>query len=89
MHIAYFWYNFRVQWYGSFPNSGGDTCSADLKGHTRDSTDKTRYRHFAYDSIHEIVYFCDLNPYKEGMFCYCSDRRNVENNGSPNVWNGK
>ena len=52
---------------------------------TRDSTSATKYRHFAYDSTHEIIYFCDLNPYKEGMFCYCSDRSDPEKN----VWNGK
>ena len=86
----------RVKWLGSHPPipTTGTICSHaskelwDDSGSkskiTRDSTSKTKYRHFAYDSTHKIVYFCDLNPYKEGMFCFCSDR-----NEDGNVWNGK
>ena len=80
---------FRIQWYGSHPPITA-SCSSDLWASsaskiTRDSTSPTKYRHFAYDLTHKIIYFCDLNPYKEGMFCYCSDRSDPEKN----VWNGK
>ena len=67
------------------PITSADKCSTELQGHTRDSTSRTRYRHFAVDDTHKIVYFCDLNPYKEGMFCYCSDRSTT----GTNVWNGE
>lgn len=54
------------------------------------STDARKYRHFAVDTATEpiekkIIYFCDLNPYRPGMFCYCSDRKSNE----PNTWSGK
>ena len=83
---------YRVKWFGSHPPTTGKTCADASKELwdgskskiTRDSTSRTQYRHYAYDSTHDIIYFCDLNPYKEGMFCYCSDR-----NEPGNVWNGK
>ena len=62
------------------------SCATELQDHTRDSTSAKRYRHFAYDATHQIIYFCDLNPYKEGMFCYCSNRKDA---GTDNVWNGE
>ena len=44
------------------------------------SNDATKYRHFAVDTTttpiqKKIIYFCDLNPYRSGMFCYCSIRK--------------
>ena len=91
LRILYAFISNRVKWYGSHPSLSGSSCSTELWGQsgpskiTRDSTSNTKYRHFAYDETHKIIYFCDLNPYKEGMFCYCSDRTNADTN----VWNGK
>ena len=28
------------------------------------------FRHFAEDVMHQIVYFCDVNPYRAGTSCY-------------------
>ena len=48
------------------------------------STDKENYRHFAVDQDHNVLYFCDRNPYVSGMFCYSSDLTN-----SPGTWRSK
>ena len=55
---------------------------------TIESNDATKYRHFAVDTTttpvdKRIIYFCDLNPYRSGMFCYCSIRK--WEGGSENV----
>lgn len=55
---------------------------------TIESNDATKYRHFAVDTTttpveKKIIYFCDLNPYRSGMFCYCSIRK--WEGGSENV----
>ena len=52
------------------------TCIEDK---TRDATKAEDYRHFAVDDVSDTVYFCDLNPYREGMFCYCSNRKDNKN----------
>ena len=61
------------------------------------SNDATKYRHFAVDTTatpiqKKIIYFCDLNPYRSGMFCYCSIRKwEPEDNTvavEANTWSG-
>ena len=56
---------------GSVPGrkSGGDYCRL---RETVASTDVRRYRHFAVDLDHEVLYFCDVNSYKGGMNCFSS-----------------
>ena len=51
---------------------------------TINSNDVENYRHFAVDKDHNVLYFCDRNPYISGMFCYSSDLTN-----SPGTWRGQ
>ena len=79
----------RVEWYGCEVDPAPSDATCDTI-ETSKSTDRTKYRHFAVDTTTEpiekrIIYFCDLNPYREGMFCYCSDRKSDE----PNTWSGE
>ena len=53
---------------------------------TVDSADPAAYRHFAVDDVSDTVYFCDLNPYRDGMFCYCSNRKDPDHK---NKWIGE
>lgn len=75
----------EVQFFGCLPDAGvTETC--DPVDNTIMANSATQYRHFAVDTTttpeaKKIIYFCDRNPYREGMFCYCSDRL-----GEPNTW---
>ena len=78
---------YSLVWYGCFMGSGASECTSDTL--TRLSTNAQQYRHFAVDTTSspvtkKIIYFCDLNPYRPGMFCYCSDRLS----GETNTWSG-
>lgn len=55
---------------------------------TLDSSDRMKYRHFAVDTVNDIVYFCDRNPYRKGMHCYSSNRK-LFSEGTTNVWHGE
>ena len=86
---TYFFKLPRVEWYGCEVDPAPSDATCDTI-ETSKSTDRTKYRHFAVDTTTEpiekrIIYFCDLNPYREGMFCYCSDRKSDE----PNTWSGE
>ena len=80
-----------VQWFGCnfTPDETPASCPTEDKDRTvaktRDASKKEDYRHFAYDAPHKILYFCDLNPYREGMSCYCSNRTESDKN----QWLGK
>ena len=79
---------FRVQWYGCMTVTEAEYDVCDTID-TVLSTDSSKYRHYAVDTTSEpiekkIIYFCDLNPYRPGMFCYCSDRKS----GEANTWSG-
>ena len=57
-----------------------DSYTPNPRLNTIESNDATKYRHFAVDTTttpveKKIIYFCDLNPYRSGMFCYCSIRK--------------
>ena len=57
-----------VEWRGCPKSSTSPlSCGPDT---TRLSTDPTKYRHFAVDPAKQILYFCDVNPYRVGIFCY-------------------
>ena len=77
---------FRVKFFGCFARestfSEPDTSSAVAS--RIDSYVKEEYRHFAVDKVHNVLYFCDRNPYVSGMFCYSSDLTN-----SPGTWRGQ
>ena len=62
------------------------TCSNETIEQARDATKADQYRHFAVDEVSDTVYFCDLNPYRDGMFCYCSNRKDPDHK---NKWIGE
>ena len=75
--------NFRVKFFGCFARDSTfamPNCDAT----TINSNDVENYRHFAVDKDHNVLYFCDRNPYISGMFCYSSDLTN-----SPGTWRGQ
>ena len=75
--------NFRVKFFGCFARESTFAVpNCDAK--TIDSYDMENYRHFAVDKDHNVLYFCDRNPYLSGMFCYSSDLNN-----SPGTWRGQ
>ena len=60
----------KVDWKGCFVSSKPvlQTCAPDS---TRISSNVSQYRQVAYDSANKILYFCDLNPYRNsGLTCY-------------------
>merc|ERR1711976_473021 len=76
----------QVQWYGCMTVTEAEYDVCDTID-TVLSTDSSKYRHYAVDTTSEpiekkIIYFCDLNQYRPGMFCYCSDRKS----GEANTW---
>ena len=81
--MAHASFHFRGKFFGCFAREAtfvAPTCAAT----TIKSWEKEDYRHFAVDDIHNVVYFCDRNPYISGMFCYSSHLTN-----SPGTWRGK
>ena len=53
---------------------------------TIDSSSRTKYRHFSVDPLNNVVYFCDRNPYREGMHCYSSLK---DGSTGTNSWHGQ
>ena len=77
----------RVQFSGCLTVQGtSGTCSNETIEQARDATKADQYRHFAVDEVSDTVYFCDLNPYRDGMFCYCSNRKDPDHK---NKWIGE
>ena len=48
------------------------TASSCARDKTVRSTDVENYRHFAVDTINNIIYFCDHSMHREGMACFTS-----------------
>ena len=65
-------------------NLRGSNCARDL---TVDSTDADNYRHFAVDTINNIIYFCDHSMHREGMACYSSSDEGATWTGAQPVSN--
>ena len=73
-----------MQWFGCLPKGVSLDVSQCLPDVTIDSSDVTKYRHFAVDDLNEVVYFCDVSPYiHEGMLCYFSAFKDGQN-----TWTG-
>ena len=66
-----------MRFYGCFDKDIVDanftTDRCDGNPSTRDASTVEEYRHFAIDDLRDILYICDVNPSKEGMFCFSSD----------------
>lgn len=61
-----------VSWKGCpLDLSTQSSCRPDT---TRISTDPTKYRHFAVDPLNLILYYCDVNPYRSGIFCFSNQQ---------------
>ena len=58
----------NIEWKGC-PKKSVTPLTCDLR-QTPLSTNPAEYRHFAEDSDNQILYFCDVNPYRVGIFCY-------------------
>merc|ERR1711978_403882 len=72
---------FRVKFFGCFARES-TFAVPDYDAKTIEtSTDKENYRHSAVDQDHNVIYFCDRNPYVSGMFCYSSNLTS-----SPGTW---
>ncbi len=70
--------SFSVQFYGCYPRGVlPNLANCAPVPSTIDAQDATMYRHYAIDDDKDIVYFCDRNPYVEGMFCYSMDQKNA------------
>jgi hypothetical protein len=85
-------YNYRIVWYGCLDKIRFKTkkCSTNFDDVPIMADSPTEYRHFAVDTstvpeVKKIIYYCDRNPYRSGMFCYCSDRQSA---GEGNTWSG-
>ena len=59
----------RVKMFGCPRETTAANCTEDS---TRVSNNHQQYRHIGYDPLMEIFYFCDVNPYKEGLYCYAN-----------------
>ncbi len=75
----------RLEFFGCMMASTvGLKCDPRITSQTVMADDRKKYRHFAVDTTpspvkKRIVYFCDKNPYREGLRCYCSDRLSGDN----------
>ncbi len=67
-----------------FTISGSD-CFPD---NTVDSSDPSKYRHFAVDDAHGLLYYCDQNPKLDRTLCYYSNVTNGTNHWKGEQWNG-
>lgn len=73
-----------MKWFGcSADSSGPKGCTFGMMSGATPSVND--FRHFAYNSVNQLIYFCDENPFAEDLVCYCSSRKNQ----SVNIWTGK
>ncbi len=55
-----------ITFFGCLPRGqSSDPATECLASPTMDSTDVTHYRHFAVDDDADVVYLCDLQPYRQ------------------------
>ena len=45
------------------------------------TNDSGQWRHFAVDTVRDLVYFCDYNPKTDDMSCFSGDPNS-------NIWTG-
>ncbi|XP_069952979.1 uncharacterized protein [Cherax quadricarinatus] len=59
-----------TDWYGCYLQNTTNTCTGQLS--TILSTDVTKWRHAAYDSVNKFLYFCDVSLDGTHLLCFCT-----------------